>query len=319
MTPPQRCTRCESLLEPGDLRCALCGQAAPSAPDGGKRAVATIHRCDGCGAAVAYDAAAGAPRCSFCGSTLRVEQTEDPQEQTEAFLPFTVPEPEARAALRRWLGTRGFFRPGDLRAAARVAALQPLWWVGWIFEAEAWVSWTADSNAGAGRSAWAPHAGQLGLRFANLAVSASRGLADGETRALIPTYDLRTAEAAPRGPEGALKERFDVQRSLARTRILQALAGEAAAEVQAGAIPGTRFRHVHVEPLLRALTTRRFAFPAWVLAYRYRDRLYRAVISGQGEATVVAEAPWSWPRILLVAAAGAALLGALLYLLVGPS
>ncbi|MDY0003558.1 MAG: hypothetical protein RBU30_19830, partial [Polyangia bacterium] len=180
--PP--CSRCSSPLEPGDLRCALCGQAVPKAEDPrGGRPLSKIHRCDGCGAAVSYDAARGAPLCHFCGSTLSVESTEDPPEETEAYLPFTISQPEAQASLGRWLGSRGIFSPKDLRAAARVTSLQPLWWVGWVFEADAWLSWAADSDAGARRAAWAPHAGQLGHRFANLCVPATRGLGPSETSA----------------------------------------------------------------------------------------------------------------------------------------
>lgn len=315
-TPQSPCVRCQTPLEAGDLRCALCGQSAPVSVQSQSTQVATILRCEGCGAAVSYDATKGAPLCSFCGSTLHMEKDEDPQEQTELYLPFTVDETQARSALRRWLGSRGFFRPKDLRTGAQVSALQPLWWVGWAFDADAWVSWAADSNAGSRRAAWAPHTGQLGLRFHQLVVSASKGLKESETHAILQSYDMHTAQTEPVGPDSALKEQFDVQRSMARQLILRRISATAAAEVQAQAIPGSRFRNVKVEPLLRSLVTRRFAFPAWVLAYRYRDRLYRAVVSGQGDGAVVADAPWSWGRIMMVAGLAAAAIAGIVYLVV---
>ncbi len=311
------CPRCASPLEPGDLRCALCGQAAPDVRAQRETLEVEILRCDGCGAAVSYDATAGAPRCAFCGSELRVERQQDPQEQTEWYLPFTVTADQAQAGLKQWLGSRGFFRPADLRAASRLAGLQPTWWVGWVFDAQALVSWTADSDVGSRRSAWAPHSGQTRMAFERIAVSASRGLELDETLALTSSYDLGTARSEPEGPDHARVEQFDVQRSLARARILRVIDGLSAARVESGCVPGSRVRHVHTATLLHGLTTHRYAFPAWVLAYRYRDRLYRAVVSGQDARVVTGAAPWSWLRILLVAGLGALALAAVLAALFG--
>jgi hypothetical protein len=58
--------------------------------------------------------------------------------------------------------------------------------------------------------------------------------------------------------------------------------------------------------LLQRLETRRLSFPAWVLAYRYRERLYRVVISGQDAAVIQGQTPISYGRI-----AGVVLLGLL--------
>ena len=57
------------------------------------------------------------------------------------------------------------------------------------------------------------------------------------------------------------------------------------------------------------------AFPAWVLAYRYKDRLYRTVLSGQDENCLRGEAPTSIARIAAVVAAAAAAIVALLALM----
>lgn len=62
-------------------------------------------------------------------------------------------------------------------------------------------------------------------------------------------------------------------------------------------------RNVRVSLLLQSLTTRRFALPAYVLAYRYEGRLYRAVVHGQDERMVLGESPTSVWRVLGVVAA----------------
>lgn len=314
------CARCGTPLERGDLRCAICGQAAPARTERREAVVVRMLRCRGCDAAISYDPDVQAPRCSFCGSVLELEEREDPEEEVELWLPFTVDAAAAKAALREWLGRQGFFRPSDLRSASRVEELQPLYWVAWCFDATALVSWTADSNAGAGRAAWAPYAGQVELVFDDLLVSASRGLSAGETEGLASSYDLGTAYERPQGPEGALQERFDVQRSAARRRIASAIRADAGRRVQDRCVPGSRVRNLSTEVLLRRLVTRRHALPAWVLAYRYRERLYRVVVSGQDAGRVLGDAPRSAAKVALVvlaAVVGAALLFALLALALG--
>jgi len=304
------CGRCQGALDPEDLRCALCGLAVPEvegstgAPDVAR---AEIVRCVNCGAAMAYDARVQAPACAFCGSVTRSERVDDPMEQASHALAFTVGPERAREVLRAWLSGRGIFAPADLATNATVDHLRPLWWPAWIFSALADVWWTADSDHGAHRSAWAPQNGRAAMRFEHLLVSASRGLSYEECARLAPGYDLQRAAPAEGllspTPPGGVVERFDVQRSAARRRILDALTAMAGAEVGSRYVPGSRVRNVRVSLLLQSLSTRRFALPAYVLAYRYEGRLYRAVVHGQNERVVLGESPTSVWRVLGVVAA----------------
>ena len=187
------CARCETALEDGDLRCAICAlplpdAARPHVTDGPVRA--QILRCGDCGAAVGFAPEARAPRCGFCGATMAIEQPVDPVEAARLCLPFAVDRTAAESALRGWLGTRGWFAPRALAGEAVLESLTPLSWAAWLVSAEARVAWAADSDAGAQRSAWAPHAGEASLAFRDIVVPASRGLRDVEARLLIPYYDL---------------------------------------------------------------------------------------------------------------------------------
>jgi Pyruvate/2-oxoacid:ferredoxin oxidoreductase delta subunit len=305
------CARCGSPLELGDLRCAICAEVAPegtqATTESVEETVAAVMRCEGCGAAARYSAQARGLLCAFCASVMHREEIVDPMERAGSYLTFSVDEGEARATLRRWLGSLGWFRPPDLLSQARIESLRPLWWVGWVFDAQALVSWTADSDAGARRSSWAPHSGQVAMNFDDVVVSASRGLTDVEAYHLVPSYDLRLADETPTAPEGAsaepVIEEFDVQRSQARARVLAAIEDHATARVKAEEVPGVDRRNVHTVCLLRGLDTRRAAFPAWVMAYRYGDRLFRVVICGQDAQSMMGKAPWSWGRIGAVALA----------------
>ncbi|WP_437872930.1 zinc ribbon domain-containing protein [Sorangium sp. So ce363] len=307
------CARCQGPLEPGDLRCAVCGLAAPQGRAPAPQAVQVL-RCTECGAAVSYSAEAQAPKCRFCGAVTRIEQPVDPIDQADWLLPFGVPPDQADQALRRWMSTLGFFRPSDLSRAATVEGLRPIWWAGWLVSADAVVSWTADSNAGARLSSWAPHAGQTQLPFRNLLLSASRGLSLDEARELAPYFRLdRAVPAAHRteqqlGPPDAVLEQFDAQRSAARKIVSERIAASAEDALTRGVIPGSTFRNVHVAVLLHALETRRLALPSYVLAYRYKGRSYRAVVHGQDASHVTGTAPIAWGKVALVVAGALALL-----------
>lgn len=294
------CERCETPLESGDLRCSICGQAAPEDRPQSENVTVQVLRCQGCGAATAYDIEHQAPSCSFCDSVVEVETLDDPMEQSEGFLPFTVDQDEARKAMRHWLGTLGWFRPSDLKTSARLEQLKPLWWVGWVFDAQSLVSWTADSNAGSRRSAWAPHSGQVEMNFDDILVSASRGLSASEASTLGPGCNIASLREKPEGADGGTIEQFDLQRSQARQQIVNAIQNIAAGQVESQHIPGSRFRKVSVSVVLRKLITRRVSLPAWVLAYRYKGQLYRMVICGQNSSFVTGTAPYSFAKIMLV-------------------
>ena len=293
------CSRCDSPVEADDLRCPICSQAVPDGRRDLEKPTVEVLRCSGCGAAVTYSVRARAPECAFCGSVMHLETVSDPMEQTERFLPFHVDRDGAVGAYRRWLGGLGYFRPSDLTRAARLESLQALWWVGWVFEADALVSWAADSDAGARRARWAPHAGQLEMPFRDVLVPATRGLSEEETTRLTCSYGLETAHPALEHGDGeAVVEQFDMRRSSARRQVADALRRLAEDRVRDGYIPGSRFRNLSVAILLRRLVTRRYAFPAYVVAYRYRGRLFRTVISGQDVACVLGRAPYSVWKIL---------------------
>lgn len=303
MTATFDCERCESPLESGDLRCAICGRAAPDPGERTTQASIQVLRCESCSAAVSYDAKVGAPSCSFCDSVMHLETLSDPVEQTEGYVPFRVTHDEARSTLRAWLRNQGFFRPSDLAQRAQLESIKAIYWVAWVCDARAYVTWAADSNEGAGHSAWAPHSGALRMQFDDLLVSASRGLLDKEVLALTPFIELHSVASEPSVLEDGTPialETFDMQRSGARRRIVSAIHHAAARRVEQGHIPGDRFRNVHTSALLEALETRRLALPAWVFAYRYKDRLYRAVVSGENAKGITGTVPFSLARLFMV-------------------
>jgi hypothetical protein len=321
------CTRCRTALEDGDLRCAVCAlpTPAPASPEPGAASAALraqILRCAECGAAVAFCADAQAPRCGFCGATMAIEQPIDPIEAARLRVPFAVDRSAAEATARDWLETRGWFAPRELAGEAVLESLTPLSWAAWLVNAEALVAWTADSDAGSQRSAWAPHAGEDSLMFRDIVVPASRGLREAEARRLIPHYNLGPAVAIDHPAERAIAgesappaiERFDAQRSAARRLVHDRIETLAKVRIEPR-IPGRRYRNVRVACLLERQTTERIALPAWILAYRYRGVPYRAIVHGQRPEIVFGRSPIDWTKVgwlIAIAAAIAAIVALIL-------
>jgi hypothetical protein len=316
------CSRCATPLEDGDLRCAICALPVPLAAQPVERARSQILRCTECGAAIAFDANKQAPACGFCGAVMKVEQPIDPVEVAATRVPFAVGRAAAMAGLRSWLGSRGFFAPRSLRDEAVLETLHPLCWAAWVVDAQAAVSWTADSDAGARRSAWAPHAGVTSMTFDNIVVPASRGLTYAECAQLVPHYDLAALApihaAAGLVAEEPVIESFDAQRSAARQQVNAAIEATALHRVR-GVIPGSKFRNIRVSCLLERQTTGRAALPAWVLVYRYRGSPYRAVVHGQVPGVVFGTSPTDWMKVLLVVGAVAAAVTALIAIIIASS
>lgn len=290
------CTRCTTELEAGDLRCPICALPVPPTTTDEKEERAQILRCDECGAAVAFDAAAQAPKCRFCAATMRVETPADPVESPSRALPFSIDDSVAKAAVHRWLAShKGLFQPGDLAERASVDQIAKVMWCAWVVDAEAHITWAADSDAGSWESAWAPHAGASDLSFTNLVVPASRGLTLDECRALTHRYNLTHSREIQRD-DALFVEEFDMQRSSARALITEAIGATAASRIR---VPGTEVRNLHTSTLIRSVRTRRFALPAFVVAYRYGSRVHRVVVHGQDEQTVLGTMPRSYGRVAL--------------------
>jgi DNA-directed RNA polymerase subunit RPC12/RpoP len=259
--------------------------------------------CDGCGASMSYDASARTLRCPFCGSLGLSKQEDSKSIAPQRIVRFAVDHQRASAILRQWLG-RGFWRPGDLANAAEITKVSAVYVPYWVFQARTHTYWTADSNQvpfGA-RGDWVPVFGEHHGAYQGLLIGASGVLTPQETSDLCP-YDLSAAE--PTGnvdTDNVIVEQFRVQRKYARPLAHQSLENLDRNACQ-HYVPG-RCRNLRVNVLQEGLTSEPLLLPVWMMAYRYRDRVFRFLINGQtGRAS--GQAPVSWNKILgVIAIAG---------------
>jgi LSD1 subclass zinc finger protein len=279
----ERCGSCGAIVDVEDLFCANCGTEVPDArPTRTSRLLiaARNFECRGCGATMNYDAGARSLKCPFCGSVDLAEDESSGILAPEFVVPFALDRAAAEGRLRGFLGS-SFWHPNDLRSEAQVHELRAVYVPFWLFATNARTHWTADTShtpPGA-RADWYPISGYREAEYADLWVPAGEGIGPGELFAVVP-FDA--AAGVPPGEvdlEHAVVEQFSASRRYVRP-LAQGRLEALEAEAVAAGVPG-RSRNVHVNVLMEGATSRPALAPVYVMAYRYREKVYRFVMNGQ--------------------------------------
>jgi DNA-directed RNA polymerase subunit RPC12/RpoP len=316
MEQPSRCHVCRCFVDHEDLFCANCGTENPQADKEAQRVAATasLHsfRCENCAASMSYDASAQALRCPFCGSQKLHAQTGSRTVLPKGILPFQINSQAAQTILHTWL-SQGFWRPGDAARASTIGKMTAVFVPYWIFSAETHTYWTADSSAtpAGARGNWVPVSGEHRGNHRGLLVSGSSTLTPQETDAIAP-FDLAKLQPPEKlSLTNWIVEEFRVSRKAARPAaqaLLERLDSGACQRYVAGSCRNlkvnVRVSGLHGEPAL---------LPVWILAYQYRQRIYRVLINGQ-TGKIAGDAPFSYLKLFAVVAVSVLLL--LFFLLV---
>jgi LSD1 subclass zinc finger protein len=299
-----KCQSCRGLIDDEDLFCANCGTEAPRhgqpGAQPGTHVAAHSFECKNCRAQMSYDAGAQSLRCPYCDS-VDLESKPGKRVLTPSrVVPFALGRDQAVAAMKAWLG-RGFWRPGDLAASAKVDAMTAVYVPYWMFRATTKTYYTADSSRtppGA-RGDWFPVFGTHQGQHAGLLVPASSVLSLQETEAISP-FPLEAARPpAQISTAGSVVEEFQVHRKYARPIARRGIeARETAACRQY--VPGN-CRNLRVNVLAEDVWSEPIMMPVWVMAYRYRDKVYRFLANGQ-TAQATGQAPISAGKIIVAVA-----------------
>lgn len=282
----KRCEVCASVLDEEDLFCPNCGREAPVSKEtepAKPQGILFKNRfvCHGCGAAMSYDASAGSLRCPFCGSTELKAQPDARTILPTKVIPFTLTRAEVLAILRRRMEA-GLFLPGDLTARAAVTDITPVYVPFWNFSADTHTYWTADSSAvpATARGTWRPLFGEMQNHYEGILVGASHVLSFAETAGL-GRYDFSQAVPPDRVDlDNVTVEQFRMPRKYARPVARQIIEQLETEESVRPSIPG-RARNIRLNVKVTRLVGEPVLLPVWILAYRYKDRVYRFVINGQ--------------------------------------
>lgn len=245
---------------------------------------------------MSYDATAKNLRCPFCGSE-RIESKSDAKVlRANRVVPFCVNRQEAESKLRSWLG-RGFWRPGDLVKSAIISNFTKAYVPYWVFAARTHTFWTADSSQvpfGA-KASWYPVSGEHHGAYDGMLVGASSALAPAETGALCP-FDLTEGiDLDSIDLRAVTVEQFTVHRKYARPLARQGIEQREQAACAQKFLPHGN-RNLQVNVRIEDLRSEPVLLPVWIMAYRYRDKLYRFLLNGQTGKTT-GEAPVSKLKI----------------------
>jgi LSD1 subclass zinc finger protein len=294
----ERCETCRALVDVEDLFCANCGTEVPNARQADQARVATAAKnfaCQGCGATMNYDAGAQSLKCPFCGSVDLVEEASKGVLSPEQVVPFAIDQAGAENRLRAWLGS-SFWHPSDLRSTAQLTELKPVFVPFWIISSKVRTYWTADTSQtppGA-RGNWFPLHGRWERFYQNLWVPAGGAIRADELNAILP-FDLAPAVEPDKVDLVSITvEQFSISRRYSRP-LAQTLLEALETEAVRGQIPGNS-RNIHVNVLMEDSESRPVLAPVYVMAYRYRDRVFRSLVNGQdGRAT--GSAPFSTAKL----------------------
>lgn len=298
----EKCTVCGGLIDEEDLFCGNCGTEAPHHGQSGMpTSTLSTHSftCSGCGAAMSYSAEAEALRCPFCGST-KLEKGEDHKVISPTkVLPFRISEDEAKKIMRDAIG-KGFWRPPDLSQRAVIKNMVPVYVPYWVFSADVHTYWTADTSQTpySARADWFPMAGENAGRYEGVLVGASGALTPNETSQICP-FDMSQAVAPDEVDlENFTVEQFNVARKYARPMARSGLESLERAAVDREFVP-PRSRNVQVNLRIQNMSSEPMLLPVWIMAYQYKDHLYRFVVNGQtGHST--GKGPVSYHRLLKI-------------------
>jgi DNA-directed RNA polymerase subunit RPC12/RpoP len=283
-------------------------------------------RCSGCGARTETDKLSDA--CPFCGAAIVVEPDAEAMITPEAVLPFGLAQEEALAAFREWISSR-WFAPSALKALGAHEQIQGTYLPHWTFDSDSTTmyrgqrgdyyhetEWYTDADGKqqsrlVRRIRWYPAYGSVQRVFDDIIVPAVTSLS-GDKLADLEPWDLpQVTRYRPEYLAGFQTLRYELEPPDGLEQFKRSVQ-PAIAQDCLDDIGGDEQRLRATETDWGEVTFKLLLLPAWLTAYRYRDRAWQVMINARtGEVT--GERPYSVWKItaavlVLLAALAVALL-----------
>ena len=324
-----------------ELRCEYCGTANAIAENDarveeldfdtylkaleGKMEVQEVEevRCDKCGAEQSLAGSLFAGHCTFCGAAIVSKGYASRRIKPKSIVPFQVNRPRAADAFRRWVRSL-WLAPGDLKKYAQSdAGLTGVYLPYWTYDCNTasdyagergddyYTTETYTTQDSQGRSVtqtrrvkhtrWTPASGHVEKFHDDVLVMASKTLPANITdsvmrfnlKGLVPYQPEFVSGYQAEAYQVTLREGFPIAKQSIDEAVRALIRRDIGGDQQRIHSVSTRYADVKFKHVL---------LPAWISAYRYRDKVYRFLINGQtGE--VSGESPKSWWKIALLVAA----------------
>ena len=290
--------------------------------------------CEACGASFKFEDSIHAGECPFCGTDIVTSITQARPIQPKSLLPFLITEKQAKAAFRKWLGSR-WFSPGKMKKYAREEAkLTGVYCPYWTYDSYTETKYTGDrgdvyyenqrveyyQNGRLVSSVrrvpnihWTPVRGKVGRFFDDVLVGASLSLPrqildrlqPWDLENLVPYDEQYLSGFRSEYYQVDLDEGFDHAKQVMHGVIYQDITFD---------IGGSHQRVHHINTDHRDTTYKHCLLPIWAAGFLYRDRTYRFVVNAR-TGRVQGERPYSYLKIGLAVVTGSILLlGTVFYL-----
>ena len=319
------CVSCGAKLSfaPGttDLRCEFCGAGNTIQEGDGKveeldlatwlKTIEGRHeagelqlvKCDKCGAEQRLEGALFASKCGFCGAGIVSRSYAGRLVKPRSIIPFQLDRRGAQDSFRRWLRWR-WLAPNDLKRYAQSdAALMGVYLPFWTYDCQTSTDYTGAKGVKRDKStSWTAASGRVDHFFDDVIVLASKTLPPGlqdaittwDTKALVPYQPEFIGGFQAEAYQVGLAEAYPIARGKIDEAIRRLIRRDIGGDDQRIDTVNTRYGEFSFKHVL---------MPAWVSAYRYRDKVYRFVVNAQtGETS--GESPLSWWKVALLVIVG---------------
>ena len=317
------------------LKCEYCGTANEFAQDDsrieeldfqtylkaleGKMEAQEVEqvKCDKCGAEQSMVGSLFAGHCTFCGAAIVSKSYASRRIKPKSIVPFQVNKARAVESFRRWV--RGLWlAPGDLKKYAQSdAGLTGVYLPYWTYDCQTasdyagergddyYTTETYTTQDSSGRSVtqtrrvkhtrWTPASGHVERFHDDVLVMATKTLPANITdsvmrfnlKGLVPYQPEFVSGFQAEAYQVTLKDGFPIAKQSIDEAVRELIRRDIGGDQQRIHSVSTRYADVKFKHVL---------LPAWISAYRYRDKVYRFLINGQtGE--VSGESPKSWWKI----------------------
>lgn len=293
---------------------------------------AEVVKCTSCGAVTTLSADRTSDNCPYCGTPLAIQNHYGAKFIVQAVLPFFIESEKAMSTYRSWIKSR-WFAPNDFsRRATREKKLDGIYMPFWTYDADTWTNYqgqrgdayytteTFYENVN-GRSTprtrqvrhirWSGTYGAVDVAFDDILVPASRSLPlylsdrlePWQLKALKPFRQEYLSGFITEAYQLNLKEGFEDAKRRMQPSIDTAIRRDIGGDEQRIDSKDSRYDKVTFKHIL---------LPVWISAYKYGGETFRFIINAQtGE--ISGERPWSWIKIGLAIAAGAAVVAGIVY------
>lgn len=288
--------------------------------DAAESAVQEI-RCDACGAEVQFTGTLTSTQCAYCDSPIQIDAARQSESKipVDGVLPFQVGKEKARGNLNQWVKSR-WFAPNEFKKRGAQGKFTGVYLPYWTYDTMTFNAYSGQRGeyyyvtVGSGkdqrrerRTRWYPASGSFQRFFDDVLVAATRGLSRKLLRKLEPWPLQATLPYNQQVLAGYQARSYDVELAtgfkIAEERIDAAIRSEVRSRI------GGDTQRIHsINTRHDAMTYKHLLLPTWLLAYRFRDKVYQVLINAAtGE--VQGERPWSWVKILFAALGGLVVLG----------